>query len=137
MKTTPSLAIHLIIGLALVASVAACSGTARGLEAYRADTQKLLDSRGAQLKSCYDDALKANDKLSGTVTVQFVIEKKSGSIMNPVVDTAKSTAPAPLGECVVKTIEGLKLDPGDRNEGRATFVYEFKSPPSGSAAPSS
>jgi hypothetical protein len=107
-------------------AMTACSGTARGLEAYRTDTQKLLDTRSAQLQSCYDDALKANTKLAGTVTVQFVVEKKSGTIMNAVVDAPHSTAPAPLGDCVVKAIDGLTLDPADRNEGRATFVYEFK-----------
>jgi hypothetical protein len=30
---------------------------------------------------------------------------------------------------VLKAVEGLKLDPPDRNEGRATFVYEFKPAP--------
>jgi hypothetical protein len=118
-----------IIGVAFAAS--ACSGTARGLEAYRTDTQKLLDTRSAQLQSCYDDALKGNNKLAGTVTVQFVVEKKSGTIANAVVDAARSTAPPPLGDCVVKAVDGLKLDPADRNEGRATFVYEFKPAASG------
>lgn len=112
--------------LVLVAATAGCSGTARGLEAYRSDTQALLDTRTAQLQSCYDDALKTSATLAGTVTVQFVIEKKSGAIENPTVDAAKSTAPAPLGDCVVKAIQGLVLAPGDRHEGRATFVYEFK-----------
>jgi hypothetical protein len=112
-----------------VTAMAACSGTARGLEAYRTDTQKLLDTRSAQLQSCYDDALKGNDKLAGTVTVDFVVAKKSGTITNAVVDAPHSTAPAPLGDCVVKAIDGLTLDPGDRNDGHATFVYEFKPAP--------
>jgi hypothetical protein len=121
----------------IVLAASACSGTARGLEAYRADTAKLLDTRSAQLQSCYDDALKSNNKLAGTVTIQFVVEKKSGTISNPVVDTAHSTAPAPLGDCVVKALDGLKLDPGDRNEGRATFVYEFKPAPTDVKPPTS
>jgi hypothetical protein len=116
--------IRYTIVVALTAT--ACSGTARGLEAYRADTAKLLDSRSAQLQSCYDAALKGDNKLAGTVTVQFVVEKKTGSITDATVDAAHSTAPPALGDCVVKAIDGLKLDPADRNEGRATFVYEFK-----------
>jgi hypothetical protein len=110
-------------------AVAACGGTARGLEAYRDDTGKLLATREAQLQSCYSDALKSDAKLSGTVTVQFVVEKKTGTVTQPQVDQSKSTAPAVLGDCVVKAVDGLTLAPPDRNEGRATFVYEFKPNP--------
>ncbi|HEX3477734.1 MAG TPA: AgmX/PglI C-terminal domain-containing protein [Kofleriaceae bacterium] len=113
----------------LIASAAACGGTARGLEAYRDDTSKLLETRTAQLQSCYGDALKTDAKLSGTVTVQFVVEKKTGAVSQPSVDQSKSTAPPVLGDCVVKAIDGLTLAPADRNEGRATFVYEFKPNP--------
>lgn len=113
----------------LIASAAACGGTARGLEAYRDDTSKLLETRNAQLQSCYSDALKTDAKLSGTVTVQFVVEKKTGAVSQPSVDQSKSTAPPVLGDCVVKAIDGLTLAPPDRNEGRATFVYEFKPNP--------
>lgn len=122
---------HLIHLLAtgLLATAAACSGTARGLEAYRTDTSRLLETRSAQLKSCYDDALKADDKLAGTVTVQFVVQKQTGMVTNAAVDAAKSTAPPVLGQCVVKALDGLVLAPPDRNEGRATFTYEFKPNP--------
>ena len=120
--------IHLIAA-GFVASAAACSGTARGLEAYRNDTGKLLETRTAQLQSCYEDALKTDDKLVGTVTVQFVVQKGTGAITNPMVDPAKSSAPPVLGQCVVKAIDGLTLAPPDRNEGRATFTYEFKPNP--------
>jgi hypothetical protein len=113
----------------LIASAAACGGTARGLEAYRDDTGKLLETRTAQLQRCYSDALKTDAKLSGTVTVQFVVEQKTGTVTQPSVDQSKSTAPPVLGDCVVKAIDGLTLAPPDRNEGRATFVYEFKPNP--------
>lgn len=111
------------VALGLVAS--AC-GTAREADAYRADTAKLLDTRSTQLKSCYDEALKSNGQLAGTVTVRFVVEKETGTIVQPALVSEKTTAPAPLGQCVLKAVDGLKLDPGDRNEGRATFTYEFK-----------
>ncbi|TMQ15889.1 MAG: hypothetical protein E6J91_12695 [Deltaproteobacteria bacterium] len=68
--------LHHLIAASLVAA-AACTGTARGLEAYRADTARLLDTRSAQLQSCYDDALKANDKLGGSVTVP--VERTAGA----------------------------------------------------------
>lgn len=118
-----------LVAASLLAGAAACSGTARGLEAYRADTGKLLETRSAQLKSCYDDALKTDAKLAGTVTVQFVVQKGTGVITGPAVDQTKSTAPPALGQCVVNAIDGLTLAPPDRNEGRATFVYEFTPAP--------
>ena len=115
-----------LFAAALLASAAACAGTARGLEAYRTDTNNLLETRSAQLKSCYDDALKTDAKLAGTVTVQFIVEKQTGAIANAAVEQDKTTAPPILGQCVVKAVDGLVLAPPDRNEGRATFVYEFK-----------
>ena len=118
----------LLIAAGLLAS-AACSGTARGLEAYRSDTSTLLETRSAQLKTCYDDALKADAKLAGSVTVQFVIQKGTGAITHPMVDPTRSSAPPVLGQCVVKAVDGLTLAPPDRNEGRATFTYEFKPTP--------
>lgn len=105
--------------------VLAGCGTAREVDAYRADTEKLLETRQAQIKTCYDDELKSDRKLAGTVTVQFVVEKGTGNIVQPTIVADKSSAPATLGRCVLKAVEGLKLEPGDRNEGKATFVYEF------------
>lgn len=117
------------VALVLLATLAACSGTARGLESYRADTQKLLSTRDPQLKSCYDDALKSDPKLAGTVTVQFVVAKQTGEVSGPTIVPAKSTAPKALGQCVLNAVMGLKLQPPDKNEGRASFVYEFKPAP--------
>ncbi|HEX4420239.1 MAG TPA: AgmX/PglI C-terminal domain-containing protein [Kofleriaceae bacterium] len=124
-----------LLAVAVAATAAACGGTARGLEAYRGDTGALLETRSAQLKSCYDDALKTDATMAGTVTVQFVVAKKTGTIENPQVDAAKSTAPAALGQCVVKAVDGLVLAPPDKNEGRATFTYEFKPGEAPAAAP--
>jgi hypothetical protein len=116
--------------VALVASTAACAGTARGPDAYRADTSRLLETRNSQLQECYTSALKADDKLAGTVTVQFVVEKHTGAIENASVESDKTTAPSALRHCVLQAVEGLVLAPPDRHEGRATFVYEFKAAPS-------
>lgn len=102
-----------------------CGGTARKPDMYRADTEKLLATRNGQLQGCYEEALKSDPKLAGTVKVQFVIEKKTGVVKSPQVAPA-STAPAPLGQCVAQALEGLKLEPADRQEGRATFEYAFQ-----------
>ena len=113
------------VTFALWACAAGC-GTARSADAYRSDTEKLLQTRGDQIKSCYDAALKTDRNLAGTVAVSFVVEKDSGVVSQAAIDAAKTTAPATLGQCVLGAVSGLKLDPGDRNEGRATFVYDFK-----------
>ena len=52
-----------LISLALVslaALAAGCSFAARSPEMYAADTQKVLESKSADIKKCYDDALKTN-----------------------------------------------------------------------------
>jgi hypothetical protein len=102
-----------------------CGGKARGPDTYRADTQSLLSLRSAQLKTCYDAALASDATLAGTVRVNFVVAKKTGMLTKATIDPA-STAPEPLGRCVLQALDGLKLDPPDRNEGRATFEYAFQ-----------
>jgi hypothetical protein len=111
-----------------VAALAGCGGTARNAETYRADTRQLLDVRSSQLRTCYDEALANDATLAGTVKVHFVVAKKTGAISNVTLDP-QSSAPEPVGRCVVQALEGLKLDPADRNEGRATFEYTFQPPP--------
>ena len=109
-----------------IAMIAGCSGTARGLEAYRTDTQHLLETRNAQIQSCYDGVVKTDAKAAGTVTVQFVVEKKTGEITKATLDAKRTTASQAVGSCVLQAVAGLKLDPPDRHEGQATFTYEFK-----------
>lgn len=108
-----------------ISALAAC-GTARGLEGYRTDTQKLLDTRHADIERCYEQALKDKPDLAGKVTVEFVVEKKTGMITRANINAIQTTAPKILGECVIQGVANLKLDPPDRDEGHATFVYEFK-----------
>ena len=111
------------IAMTIVATLAcACGGKARGVDTYRADTQRLLDTRADFLRTCYDQALATHPGLAGTVKVSFVVAKKTGQLSSPQVDPA---APAPLGKCVVDSLQGLALQPPDRNEGRATFVWAF------------
>jgi hypothetical protein len=110
-----------------LAAFAGCGGKARSPETYRADTQQLLDVRTSQLRGCYDQALAKDATLAGTVKVHFVIAKKTGVITDMKLDPA-STAPEPVGRCVLQALEGLTLAPADRREGRATFEYSFQPP---------
>ena len=106
-----------------------CTFIARSEEDYRNVTRELVDTRGTDIKDCYDVALATDEKVGGKVTVNFIVEKKTGKILNPMVDEANSTAPAELSQCVVSAIDGLQLDPADAREGQATFVWDFKANP--------
>jgi hypothetical protein len=105
-----------------------CAGTKRSPQAYRAATQQVLETRNAQVKSCYDKLLarEAGAGASGTVTVRFVVEKKTGAFTKATVDPGATNAREPVVLCVLEALAGLRLDPPDANEGHATFRYELR-----------
>jgi len=109
-----------------VVMVAACAGTKRSPQAYRADTQKVLETHNEQIKRCYDKLLERDAGVSGRITVRFTVEKKTGTFTKATVDPNTSSAGEPLILCVLDAINGLKLDPADANEGQAMFSYELK-----------
>jgi hypothetical protein len=113
------------LGVALGATTA-CQFHARSAEQYRDATQELLMSRQSQIQSCYDDVLKQDKAAQGMVKVNFTVQKDTGTIVDPAVDPNGTTAPQPLSDCVVNSINGLALTPPDARDGLATFVYEFK-----------
>ena len=112
--------------LAGSAVVPGCTCVARDAETYKADTRNLLETKNAQLKSCYDDALKADPALDGTVVVKFKVEKKTGKIIDTAVDSGRTKAPESLSKCIVEAVDGLTLDPVDQRDGMATFSWTFK-----------
>lgn len=119
--------IRLISGL-LVATAglsSACQFHARGPEDYQQATRALLETRSAQIKSCYDNVLKQDKAASGTVVVHFTVQAETGAITGAEV-TPESTAPTPLGQCIVNAMDGLALDPPDARDGDATFMWEFR-----------
>ncbi|WP_146158437.1 AgmX/PglI C-terminal domain-containing protein [Enhygromyxa salina] len=111
-----------------------CTFIARDPDSYREVTRELVETRGADLEDCYDVALRTDESVGGTVVVNFTVEKKTGKIMNPVVDEAQSNAPAELSSCVITAIDGLQLDPPDAREGQATFRWKFEAKPAAPAA---
>ncbi len=111
--------------LGLVLGLAGCSFAARSPEMYRDDTQAVLQTRDPQIKACYDEALKTNKDLQGRVTVKLMVEHDTGKITNVAADPAGTTAPEQLTKCVVDSLQGLMLDPPDKRDGDASFVYEF------------
>ena len=108
-----------------------CSFYARDAESYREVTRELVDTRGTAMKDCYDVALQTDESVGGTVAVNFIVEKKTGKILNPAVDPANTNAPEDLQKCVISAIDGLQLDPPDAREGQATFSWTFEAKPAG------
>jgi hypothetical protein len=121
--------------LMLLALGAGCSYHARSPDEYRDATQALLDTKGADIKTCYDGALQGKSDLAGTVTVHFTVEAETGKIGNVTADAAKTQAPDVLTQCVVKSLDGLALNPPDANPGDATFEYQFVVGPTPAAPP--
>jgi len=111
--------------LGLVAGVTGCSFAARSPDMYRDDTQALLETKSPQIKACYDEALKSTKDLQGRVTVKMLVEHDTGAVTNVAADPAGTTAPETLTKCVVDSLQGLVLNPPDKRDGDATFVYEF------------
>jgi TonB family protein len=116
-----------LIAFALLAGAFAtgCQFYARGPEDYRKATRTLLETKSSQIDGCFDEVLKKDSKAAGTVVVHFTVAHDTGKVTDAKV-LPESTAPAPLGECVVKAVEGLSLDPSDKRDGDATFVWEFQ-----------
>jgi hypothetical protein len=121
MKTSTSLVL-----VALAAMAAGCSFAARSPEDYAKDTQKVLDTKSGDIKTCYDQALVADAKATGKVTVKFTVKEESGELTSIVVDPAQTTAPATVQTCVTNALAGLKLAPPDANDGIATFAWDFQ-----------
>ena len=124
----------IIVTLSL-AGLAGCSFIARDADMYRTDTRALLETRNADIKACYDNALASNPAQSGTVVVNFTVEKKTGALTNVAVDPDQSTAPAGLQTCVTEALASLTLEQPDRRDGQATFTYQFRGADVGAAAP--
>jgi hypothetical protein len=118
----------MIAPLLLTVVSTGCSFYARDAEDYKKVTRELVETKNTSIKDCYDVALATNETVSGSVVINFTVEKKTGKIMNPVVDPS-SSAPADLSTCVVSAIDGLILDPPDAREGQATFTWNLEAAP--------
>lgn len=124
-----------LFSLVTFAALTGCGFAARSPEMYRDDTQKVLETKSADIKACYDGILHGKPGVGGKVTVKFEVEEDTGKLKNVTVDQASSNAPPEVGECVKKSLEGLAINPPDARLGQAAFVYEFSQPPAPPAPP--
>jgi hypothetical protein len=110
--------------IASLLGVASCQFQARSPEEYRKDTRAVLAARTADIRSCYDDALKINPNATGNVVVRFVVARQTGVVTGAEI-LPQTTAPAPVPECIRLAMYGLALQPPDARDGEATFVWTF------------
>jgi hypothetical protein len=112
--------------LLLLVAASGCEFHARDADSYRKATRALLETRSTDIKGCYDAELKKDPKVGGVVVVGFTVAKDTGAITNAKVIEKETTAPAPLGQCIVDSLKGLALDPPDARDGDASFQWEFQ-----------
>ncbi|MDD9934195.1 MAG: AgmX/PglI C-terminal domain-containing protein [Myxococcales bacterium] len=115
-----------ILSLAVLGSIGGCSFHARDADSYRKVTRELVETRSADIKACYDAQLKDDRSAQGKVVVRFTVQAETGTVTDARVDEDASSAPASLGQCVVKALDGLTLDPPDARKGDATFTWAFE-----------
>ena len=111
--------------LGALALLSGCSFFARGPDAYRTAVRGVLDTRNAQIESCYRQALAADPAAAGRVVVKFDVEPKTGNFAKPTVVYQESSASDADKNCVVTSLDGLALAPPDQRKGEATFAWEF------------
>jgi len=115
-----------VVTLAASTALFGCSFHARSAEDYRDATQALLETRNPQITQCYNDALKGQSDLQGAVGIKFTVQSETGNIIDAQVDPATTNAPETLSQCVLNAVQGLVLQPPDKRDGLATFVYQFQ-----------
>lgn len=110
-----------VLGLS---SLAGCAY--RSPEMWRDDVSKVLATKQADMKACYDGVLKTTPTAGGKVAIAFEVETEGGKIQNVTVEKAKSTAPDALQDCVKKNVEGLVISPPDKRLGQGTAEFDFQ-----------
>jgi hypothetical protein len=98
----------------------------RSPEMWRDDVSKVLATKQADMKACYDGVLKGSPTAGGKVAIAFEVETEGGKIQNVIVDKTKSTAPEPVHDCVKKNVEGLVISPPDKRLGQGTAEFDFQ-----------
>ena len=121
-KRNKMILVSAVLGLSSV--VAGCAY--RSPEMWRDDVSKVLATKQADMKACYDGVLKSSPTAGGKVAIAFEVETEGGKIQNVIVDKAKSTAPPELGDCVKKNVEGLVIAPPDKRLGQGTAEFDFQ-----------
>jgi uncharacterized protein HemX len=115
---------RLLGGFAVMTALAAgCAGSGFG-EATRSDVQARMAAIQAPITRCYEEALKRNRKLQGTMMLAFVAESQTGKFAQ--VRVARSDVPDPeLERCVIEQVGTLKLAAPTKTNLQVEYPLEF------------
>lgn len=117
----------MILVSAAVLGLSSLAGCAyRSPEMWRDDVSKVLATKQADMKACYDGVLKTTPTAGGKVAIAFEVETEGGKIQNVTVEKAKSTAPDAVQDCVKQNVEGLVISPPDKRLGQGTAEFDFQ-----------
>jgi len=98
-------------------------------EKQLANTQFKIESIERSKQGPYADIGPAVSKhvaqFNGTVVLSFFVEKKTGNFSHPRVEPT-NTASQPLVQCVIDSLNDLKLEPVDQRTGKVTLAWDFK-----------
>lgn len=125
--------------LALLGSLAAfsvgCGGSARTEAEWQDDTSKFMTNQSGAVKNCYENALQNNPDIKGRLVVKFTFQNDTGRIKKVKFDEGSSTiADKGMRRCIEKHLEKLSMEPGDKNDGKATVVFDFSATVTDAAA---
>lgn len=109
----------------LALGLAGCSFYARGPDAYRAAVREVLDQKRPEIQACYKSSYDADPNVQGRVIAKFKVEPKTGKVVSPEIVPEGTTASEPLKQCVLTSLNGLKLAQPDQRMGDATFLWDF------------
>ncbi len=106
-----------------IASATGCAARSDGI--YADDVRALLETKSQSVSDCWANIRRADPAAAGTVTVTFRVEESTGLISNAAVEPSRTTAPEAVSQCVVASLEGLALQPGDNRPANATYTWEL------------
>ena len=127
MKLITFLDMHaIVVTCAIAATLQGCA--LRDARTFVSDTQSVTAPKQEDIRACHTQTLKSNAAAAGLVVVNFSWEKDTGKMTNLVVVPGQTTAPAELQACVTKNLEGLALQPPDKQTASMTWSYDFTIP---------
>jgi hypothetical protein len=104
---------------------AGCSFYARGPNDYRTAVRKVLETKQPDVETCYKQSYEKDSAVQGKVVARFEVEPKTGKLAKQAIVSEGTTANETLQKCVLKSLEGLVLNPPDERTGAATFTWDF------------
>jgi hypothetical protein len=109
--------------LAAVLALAACSPTGMG-DAARKDVAARMQTVQPGVATCYEEALKRNRELRGTIVLKFAVEPKTGKFVDVKV-LRTDLADDALQACVTEQVSALKLEKPTSTRLSIEYPLEF------------